>query len=1201
MMAFAGTVHAQKNVVQPGDPIIASSSNSPGSEGVANAIDGKPTKYLNFDTRTGGKPSGFAVTPSVGVTRVIGITLQSANDAPERDPKVITIEGSNDDTLTDFASGNWELIVKIDDIPAFATRFETQTLFFDNFKPYKHYRFTVLETQTSNGCCFQIAEVGLLGGLLSKDISQPGDPVVASSSNSPGSEGVANIIDGKPTKYLNFDTRTGGKPSGLIVTPSVGRTIVNGMTMQSANDAPERDPKVVTLEGSNDDAVSDFASGNWELIIKLDNIPAFASRFQTQTFLFDNYKPYKHYRFTVLQTQTENGCCFQMAELELLGVGAPKDVTQPGDAVIASSSNSPGSEGVANIIDGKPTKYLNFDTRTGGKPSGFVVTPSIGASTVIGMTIQSANDAPERDPKVVTLEGSNDATISDFASGTWELVVRLDNIPAFPNRFQTQEFFFPNKKAFKHYRWTVVQTQTENGCCFQAAEVELLAVSEGADCSKAQFLLQPVDTAVLEGAQATFVAGVNGPWPLQWYKNGEPISGATSPTYTTAAVTAANANDVYSVQIVGCEMSSEVKAVIFKPSATKSIGVSFRGGGANGAPTLMRSNDIAGIFPQAYWNNTQNSGSGAPGFPYDEVINADTGESVTVDLLDSDGKPSTITVDFATSGTWGSGTGDGTATQRMLNGLNYSNPNADPVPSITLGNVPVGNHTVIAYLVGIPLQFQDADYKVKGATEQVAYVRVMNADEYNAAPGFYRGASTDRTKRDLATFVRFDNVRPAADGTIILEWSTATTGFDRGVPINAFQLVLNAPAAGAPPAITAQPVPTVGEAGKSVTLSVTATGQGLTYQWRKAGRNLPNGGNVSGATTANLRISNLSEADEGNYSVAVFNADGSVVSKTVSLRISKFDIKDALVGYWTFDATSGTSAANGVSGGKPAAVTGASSWAKGQIGNAFTFDGASYAMVESYPIANRQLSASAWVNVAAGVATDVVFFRNAQGQIGLGAGVGPGTPAGQFEIGLIYNAETGNASLTAAITAGPNVVRATAPSAFPLGSWRHVAFSADGAQIRLYLDGVEVAATDYIVAINKPDIAYISFGARLAPDTSEPPVLGPDQNAPNYLSGQIDDVGLWTRGLSAAEVAKIVTEGKAGKALTSVVIDKPAAGTPGEPAIKLDAAGTVTITWDGGTLQTATTVNGPWTDATGGSPLTEQTTGVAKYYRTIVK
>ena len=52
-----------QSVAQPGDPVIASSANSPGSEGVANAIDGKPTKYLNFDG-SNSEPSGFIVSPS---------------------------------------------------------------------------------------------------------------------------------------------------------------------------------------------------------------------------------------------------------------------------------------------------------------------------------------------------------------------------------------------------------------------------------------------------------------------------------------------------------------------------------------------------------------------------------------------------------------------------------------------------------------------------------------------------------------------------------------------------------------------------------------------------------------------------------------------------------------------------------------------------------------------------------------------------------------------------------------------------------------------------------------------------------------------------------------------------------------------------------------------------------------------------------
>src|SRR5947207_500620 len=147
------TAYAQTDVTQPGDPIIASSSNSPGSEGVANAIDNTEAKYLNRDSANDAKPSGFVVTPSVGNTRVTGMTIESANDAPDRDPKTVTLEGSNDDTITNFNSGTWEFIVGITNITPWTTlfpgvdRLQAQTFLFDSFVPYKHYRWTVIQTQ----------------------------------------------------------------------------------------------------------------------------------------------------------------------------------------------------------------------------------------------------------------------------------------------------------------------------------------------------------------------------------------------------------------------------------------------------------------------------------------------------------------------------------------------------------------------------------------------------------------------------------------------------------------------------------------------------------------------------------------------------------------------------------------------------------------------------------------------------------------------------------------------------------------------------------------------------------------------------------------------------------------------------------------------------------------------------------------------
>jgi hypothetical protein len=1202
VVALSATAYAQKNVLQPGDPIIASSANSPGSEGVANAIDGKPTKYLNFDTDAdipvGLKPSGFVVTPSIGVTRVIGIALQSANDAADRDPKTITIEGSNDAVIGGFnnSTNRWELITKIDTIPAFTARFQTQTLFFDNFKAYKSYRWTVLATQGPSTCCMQIAEVQLLGGLLPQDVTQPGDPVIASSANSPGSEGVANVIDGKPTKYLNFDTDAdipvGLKPSGFTVSPALGKTLVTGITMTSANDAADRDPKVVTLEGSNDAVLGGFnaSTNTWVLITTLSNVPPFTARFQTQTFLFDNVRPFRHYRWTTLQTQGPSTCCMQISEVELLGTGAPTDVTQPGDAIIASSANSPGSEGVANAIDGKPTKYLNFDTDAdipvGLKPSGFVVTPSIGATTIIGLSMQSANDAADRDPKTVTIEGSNDAQIVGFnsSSNKWDLITTI-TVPAYTARFQTQEFYFANNKSYKSYRWTVQATQGPSTCCMQIAEVEFLAVTEGADCNKAQFLVQPVETPVLSGSTATFVTTVNGPWPLQWYKNGEPIPGATLTSYTTDPVTAANATNTYSVKIVGCEMSSIVKAAIFTPSAVKSIGVNFIGQGANGTPTSMRTNDITGLQPQAFWNNTANTGSGVLPDP-----------NGTTPFTDSDNKESTIYVEWQSNGAWGAGTGDATATQRMLNGLIYAN--AGTTANVTFGNVPDGTHSIIAYIVNIPLQFQQANFWVTGQTSQTNYIRSMNADEYNAAPGFYRGASTDPNNRTVASYVRFDNVRPSG-GIITLSWDTLPAQFDRGSALNAVQLILNSSAAGAPPVITADPQPTVGATNTTVSLSVTATGSNLTYQWRKNGRNLPNGGGVSGANAATLSISGLSDVDEGVYSVAVFNAGGSTISKNASLSISKFDILDRLAGYWKFDETSGATAANAVAGGRPGSVKGAATWSAGQVANALGFDGAStYVFVDDYTKAVKSIAVSGWVKVNPGTAAAVNFIRNGEGQFRR-PGDGNPAPVGQFELGLNVDANDGSVHLTAAIQTGPNIPRATAPTAFPLGTWQHVAFSADGAQLRLYINGALVATTDYTENINAPAMKHLSIGGMVTLDAASS-TIDLDPADARLLPGQIDDLALWTRGLTANEVSQIFTAGKAGQGATTVKVTVPPVGTaPGKLQVSF-SAGNVSITWDNGKLQSAAAANGPWTDvANATSPFREAASQRVKFYRTV--
>jgi hypothetical protein len=75
-----------------------------------------------------------------------------------------------------------------------------------------------------------------------------------------------------------------------------------------------------------------------------------------------------------------------------------------------------------------------------------------------------------------------------------------------------------------------------------------------------------------------------------------------------------------------------------------------------------------------------------------------------------------------------------------------------------------------------------------------------------------------------------------------------------------------------PPTISRQPQSQSVASYNSASFNVAATGTGpLSYQWRKGGTNLVDGGNVSGSATTNLNLANISLNDAGRYDVVVSN------------------------------------------------------------------------------------------------------------------------------------------------------------------------------------------------------------------------------------------------------------------------------------------------------------------------------------------
>jgi hypothetical protein len=322
------------------------------------------------------------------------------------------------------------------------------------------------------------------------DLTTPGDSVVALlTEDSPGGELVANAIDNNSsTKYLNF-TGKNNTPSGLSI--STGGGIVSGVALTSANDAPERDPATYTLSGSNDGSSwTDIASGN---------VPAFGSRFERQAWAIDNTASYSDYKLIFNTTASSNGCCMQVAEVELLTkLSDLADISSPGDAVAALPSlDSPGGELPPNAIDDNTqTKYLNFIGKN-NTPSGLSI--STGGGVVKGLALTSANDAPERDP-------------ATFELWTGDTMIASGTVPAFTDRFQRQVVAIDSAVAASDYKLMFTTTASSNGCCMQVAEVELLGTKSAS--APAISVVRNADgtvTVTFDGTLQT-APTVNGPW-----------------------------------------------------------------------------------------------------------------------------------------------------------------------------------------------------------------------------------------------------------------------------------------------------------------------------------------------------------------------------------------------------------------------------------------------------------------------------------------------------------------------------------------------------------------------------------------------------------------------------------------------------------------------------------------------------------------
>lgn len=334
--------------------------------------------------------------------------------------------------------------------------------------------------------------------------------------------------------------------------------------------------------------------------------------------------------------------------------------------------------------------------------------------------------------------------------------------------------------------------------------------------------------------------------------------------------------------------------------------------------------------------------------------------------------------------------------------------------------------------------------------------------------------------------------------------------------------------------ITTSPQPVTLMAGRTARFTVSALGDApLSYRWRKGGGNLSNGGNISGATSTTLVISNVSSADAGNYDVVVSNPAGSATSASAALSVvasnsAPVAYEAALrnlnpIAYWRLNEASGTIAYDYWSGiaathenvtlGQPAPQAPVYLGLESTNTSA-SYDGVSSSSSVGSSLMNNlaQFSILGWFNSALPPSARLgLFGQNDVAEFGFHANgdVGIWTPGGG-----------------SAFIAQSNIV---------VGEWYFVAAVGNGSQIGVYLfstNGVLQAVSSATTTNYGNSLFPFRIGGGGILDATG-----------NYFLGQIDEVAVFNRALSVGELATLYGAASTGGLLAPAISVQPVSRT----------------------------------------------------------
>jgi uncharacterized repeat protein (TIGR01451 family) len=251
-------------------------------------------------------------------------------------------------------------------------------------------------------------------------------------------------------------------------------------------------------------------------------------------------------------------------------------------------------------------------------------------------------------------------------------------------------------------------------------------------------------------------------------------------------------------------------------------------------------------------------------------------------------------------------------------------------------------------------------------------------------------------------------------------------------------------------------------------------------------------------TLMNGGLNNVTSTKDGWAGRVVVLADGSGTEGVL------FTSVPGLVGYWKMNEGAGTKARDMSGWGNDAAIVGTPAWGPGFEGLALNLNQSNYALVSDQtgldPVTG--LTLAAWIRPEVQAAQDVISKAMTGSVNGYSLSLSPpNSPVSPGTVFVRFNQATfGETYRLDSLTQYP----------FSGGTWMHIAATYDGTTMRLYINGFEENSMAGPAAIGANTLGL---------------GIGAQSNGTNRFRGGIDDVRIYNRALSAAEVGALMGGG----------------------------------------------------------------------------